>query len=203
MTSRGASRRGGRWEDLETGADEVKDDDVDGSGRPTRPTPLKRSRGFGGHTKRTSIAVPRMPTVEFLKLLHKPKARCRLSDDEFEALYGYGYDACFCFKHDPKRGRKLSAGAREIVKRLHRGGIETKVVVASEAASRRLIWVMLRVPTHRLAHAADTLDWVVPLNPGPQKGALMFLPTPTPYVFERSHRYQEKRIHPSRDLEER
>ncbi|KAH8065412.1 intracellular chloride channel [Aureococcus anophagefferens] len=77
---------------------------------------------------------------------------------------GYGYDAVLALRHDDDAdGGRLSAKAREIVKKLHGGGVETRLERASRG--RKVLFVLLRAPVHRLAHAADQLDWIVPLCP--------------------------------------
>ncbi|KAH8071035.1 intracellular chloride channel [Aureococcus anophagefferens] len=87
--------------------------------RATRLGAAKRHRPFRG-----SVQVPRMP------LDHR---------------YGYGYDAVLALRHDDDAdGGRLSAKAREIVKKLHGGGVETRL----ERASR-----------------GRKLDWIVPLCP--------------------------------------
>ncbi|KAH8057882.1 intracellular chloride channel [Aureococcus anophagefferens] len=127
--------------------------------RATRLGAAKRHRPFRG-----SVQVPRMPLDQFCKLLHHDPRRARLSDDAFHSRYGYGYDAVLALRHDDDAdGGRLSAKAREIVKKLHGGGVETRLERASRG--RKVLFVLLRAPVHRLAHAADQLDWIVPLCP--------------------------------------
>ena len=127
--------------------------------RATRLGAVKRHRPFRG-----SVQVPRMPLDQFCKLLHHDPRRARLSDDAFHSRYGYGYDAVLALRHDDDAdGGRLSAKAREIVKKLHGGGVETRLERASRG--RKVLFVLLRAPVHRLAHAADQLDWIVPLCP--------------------------------------
>lgn len=122
----------------------------DGAARPT----YKRQR------HRLSLVVPRMPLAAFLGLLRRPPAP--LGDAAFEALYGYGYDACLVVAS----GRDPAPTLRRVAA----GGVEARVVrsTASRLGSTRRRYdaclVLLRVGVPRLVRAADDLDWPVPLD---------------------------------------
>lgn len=131
-----------------------------GSPRRSAWSPLPRRR------KRTSVASPSKALSPATVARLVQDKRTGLDDAAFRRLYGYGWDACVCF---PSDGGDLSGNQKDVLTRLNAGGVETKLVVSSDATRR---WALLRAPVHRLARAADALDWVVPLDEGAVQHAI-------------------------------
>ena len=134
---------------------------------PSSPQPKKFSWSpLPRRRKRTNIASPTVAALSPAKVVQLVRdRRTGLSDDEFLSKYGYGWDACVCFAVDGE----LTEQQNSVIRRLEAGGIETKLV---ESTDQKRKWALLRAPVHRLARAADALDWVVPMNEDKVKEAI-------------------------------
>ena len=87
---------------------------------------------------------------------HDPSAHDGLDDAAFAETMGYGYDACVCFPHDPDRdGPGLCHRAKEVLTKLHAGGVETKLVWP-ESGEADKCWALLRTPVYKLARVRAT-----------------------------------------------
>ncbi|CAH0377190.1 unnamed protein product [Pelagomonas calceolata] len=135
---------------------------------PSSPQPKKFSWSpLPRRRKRTNIASPTVAALSPAKVVQLVRdRRTGLGEDEFRAKYGYGWDACVCFT---VVDNALTEQQQSVITRLESGGIETKLVESSDGKRR---WALLRAPVHRLARAADALDWVVPMNEEKVKEAI-------------------------------
>ena len=104
----------------------------------------------------------RMPLKVFQTLVGEHPVQSgahALSEKAFVAKFGYGYDACIVFPHDEKKGgMTASRKVLEVCEKLKKGRVDHRWFVSE---LRTEVFVLLRVTVHRLAKAADDLDWPV------------------------------------------